>query len=342
MDFAKAFDRAGCDSSRRVTVAGQGWALQHRLERAELAADFDPNGYFCVYQDQDSFEYIRNCAEKTLLTSLEQEDKLPFQGLPLVVIFVQDDAMDKKEVARLQEEGQNLADNLHCSYMETSVRELGSESLTSSAAHELIRANRDKASYAHLYRELVVCYDADIRIMVCMFCDDPYSAERVLSPLLLQRACFLTGDRSLVIETFLGDSKRKVEVIISSFHGASQFREELIHGFILIYSAKRKASLATLNAFSMNIPNLPIQMVAVTDGSNTFFSTDLGHALITDGNATADRLAAHFTTYAAHTATGDSKSAFYTPFFKEVWERKGEIERAFRMERAGGGGGGGG
>ncbi|KAG6464644.1 hypothetical protein O3G_MSEX014645 [Manduca sexta] len=169
--------------------------------------------------------------------------------------------------------------------------------------------------------------------MVCMFCDDPYSPERVLSPLLLHRNCFLTGDRSIVIETFLGDSKRKVEVIISSFHGATQFREELIHGFILIYSAKRKASLATLNAFSMNIPNLPIQMVAVTEGGGSaataFFGTDVGHALLTEGNATADRLGAHFATYSDRPET---KSAFYTPFFKEVWERKGEIERAFRME----------
>lgn len=33
-----------------------------------------------------------------------------FQGLPLVVMFVQEEGMDKKELARLQEEGQNLAD----------------------------------------------------------------------------------------------------------------------------------------------------------------------------------------------------------------------------------------
>ncbi|XP_047037111.1 rho GTPase-activating protein 190 isoform X1 [Helicoverpa zea] len=331
---------AGCDSERRVGVAGHSWRVEQRLRTDDFSAettcidDFAPNGYFCVYQDQESFEYIRGCAEKTLLSSLEQEDKLPFQGLPLVVMFVQDEGMDKKELTRLQEEGQNLADNLHCSYMEATVNELGTEGLTSDAVQELVRANREKASYAHLYRDVIVCFDSDIRIMVCMFCDDPYSPERVLSPLLLHRACFLTGDRSIVIETFLGDSKRKVEVIISSFHGASQFREELIHGFILIYSAKRKASLATLNAFSMNIPNLPIQMVAVTDGggsaASTFFGTDLGHALITEGNATADRLCAHFTTY---TSSAENKSAFYTPFFKEVWERKGEIERAFRMEQ---------
>ncbi|XP_048000396.1 rho GTPase-activating protein 190 [Leguminivora glycinivorella] len=331
---------AGCDSDKRVSVQNQMWRVEQRVRTDDFSAettnidDFTPNGYFCVYQDQESFEYIRGCAEKTLLSSLEQEDKLPFQGLPLVVMFVQDEGMDKKEIMRLQEEGQNLADNLHCSYMEASVNELGTEALTSDAIQELVRANREKASYAHLYRDLIVCFDSDIRIMVCMFCDDPYSPERVLSPLLLHRACFLTGDRSIVIETFLGDSKRKVEVIISSFHGATQFREELIHGFILIYSAKRKASLATLNAFSMNIPNLPIQMVAVTDGggsaANAFFGTDLGHALITEGNATADRLAAHFTTY---TSSAENKSAFYTPFFKEVWEKKGEIERAFRMEQ---------
>lgn len=48
----------------------------------------------------------------------------------------------------------------------------------------------------------------------------------------------------------------------------------------------------------MNIPNLPIQIMAVTDvgGANAFFTSDLCHLLITEGNATADRLQAHFTT----------------------------------------------
>lgn len=176
------------------------------------------------------------------------------------------------------------------------------------------------------------------RIIMCMFCGDPYSVENVLGPLLSHQCCFLSGDRSIVLETFLGESKRRVEVIISSFHGANAFRDELVHGFILVYSTKRKASLATLkyvqfewhrictgkyifpfilrdfpkevvhidtkfvnhcySAFSMNIPNLPIQIMAVTEtgGANAFFSNDLSHLLITEGNATADRLQAHFMT----------------------------------------------
>lgn len=81
---------------------------------------------------------------------------------------------------------------------------------------------------------------------MCMFCGDPYSVENVLGPLLNHQCCFLSGDRSIVLETFLGECKRRVEVIISSFHGANAFRDELVHGFILVYSTKRKASLATL------------------------------------------------------------------------------------------------
>lgn len=166
-----------------------------------------------------------------------------------------------------------------------------------------------------------------------MFCGDPYSVENVLGPLLSHQCCFLSGDRSIVLETFLGESKRRVEVIISSFHGANAFRDELVHGFILVYSTKRKASLATLksvfnlyfiilqiiidpirmeksffckchfSAFSMNIPNLPIQIMAVTEtgGANAFFSNDLSHLLITEGNATADRLQAHFMTSTSST-----------------------------------------
>lgn len=52
----------------------------------------------------------------------------------------------------------------------------------------------------------------------------------------------------------------------------------------------------------MNIPNLPIQILAVTDsgGANAFFNNELGHLLLTEGNTTADRLNAHFMTFTAN------------------------------------------
>jgi hypothetical protein len=125
-----------------------------------------------------------------------------------------------------------------------------------------------------------------------MLCGDPYSVENVLGPLLSHQQCYLSGDRSLALETQFCDSKRKVEVILSSYHSAMDFRDELIHGFILVYSTRRRASLSTLTAFSLNIPELPIQLLAVSDGSNN----DYNSQLTTEGSTLADRLNAHFMT----------------------------------------------
>lgn len=86
----------------------------------------------------------------------------------------------------------------------------------------------------------------DIRIILCMFCGDPFSVEGVLGSIMSEPSCRLTGERSVVFETFLGETKKKIEVIVSSYHGANAFRDELVHGFILLYSTKRRASLATL------------------------------------------------------------------------------------------------
>ncbi|XP_048511916.1 rho GTPase-activating protein 190 isoform X3 [Athalia rosae] len=302
-------------------------------------SDFMPHGSFCIYANEESFEYIRSSLEKTLLSNLEQEDRLPFQGLPIVIMFVADACIDEMEALRLREEGQNLADSLQCPFIDVCVEELEQNkrfpsALVKDALQQLIQSINHRAGFLNIYQSVIECLEPDIRIIMCMFCGDPYSVENVLGPLLSHQCCFLSGDRSIVLETFLGESKRRVAVIISSFHGANAFRDELVHGFILVYSTKRKASLATLNAFSMNIPNLPIQIMAVTDtgGANAFFNSDLSHLLITEGNAIADRLQAHFMTSAS---SCQQKTAFYTPFFKEVWEKKPEIEQAFHMEEPG-------
>ncbi|XP_044740901.1 rho GTPase-activating protein 190 isoform X2 [Chrysoperla carnea] len=330
--------QAQCEDDE-YEINGQMYTLDYRIISGDLSqsynsfrtADFTPQGSFCVYSNAESFEYVRECLEKTLLSNLEQDDKLPFQGLPIVLMFMQDLTIDEKDVLKLREDGQNLADSLQCPFMDVSMDKISSEQLVADALRQLLHSINYRAGFLNIYQPVIECFEPDIRIIMCMFCGDPYSVENVLSPLLSHQSCFLSAERSIVLETFLGDSKRKVEVIISSFHGANAFRDELVHGFILVYSTKRKASLATLNAFSMNIPNLPIQIMAVTDsgGANAFFNSDLSHLLITEGNATADRLHAHFMTSSANT---QQKTAFYTPFFKEVWEKKPEIEQAFHME----------
>nr|XP_022914892.1 rho GTPase-activating protein 190 isoform X6 [Onthophagus taurus] len=333
--------RAQCEDDE-YEIDCQFYSLDYRTITGDVSlphnsfrtAEFIPHGSFCIYSNAESFEYIRESLEKTLLSNLEQEDKLPFQGLPIVLMFIQDSFIEEKDILKLREEGQSLADSLQCPFMDVCLDQVSDEQLVSDALHRLVQSIHHRAGF-FIYQSVIECVEPDIRIIMCMFCGDPYSVENVLAPLLSHQCCFLSAARSIILETFLGDSKRKVEVIISSFHGANAFRDELVHGFILVYSTKRKASLATLNAFSMNIPNLPIQILAVTDSNaaNAFFNNDLSHALITEGNATADRLHAHFTTSSANS---QQKTAFFTPFFKEVWEKKPEIEQAFHMEEPAG------
>lgn len=103
----------------------------------------------------------------------------------------------------------------------------------------------------------------DIRIILCMFCGDPFSVESVLGPIMSEPSCQLSGDRSIIFETFLGDTKRKIEVIMSSYHGANAFRDELVHGFILLFSTKRRASLATLKWVQCEISSANVVILFV-------------------------------------------------------------------------------
>eukprot|EP00095_Tigriopus_kingsejongensis_P003293 maker-scaffold355_size198070-snap-gene-0.30 protein:Tk03293 transcript:maker-scaffold355_size198070-snap-gene-0.30-mRNA-1 annotation:"rho gtpase-activating protein 190 isoform x5" len=286
--------------------------------------------------------------------------------LPHVIVFGPRANLTFKELETLREEGQALADSLQCPFIDVCIEGslnpedpniLFKEALVEDALRALIESIRHRSGLLNIYKSVPNNAEPDIRqvavptesvlifsvfnlslpfprIIMCLLCGDPYSVENVLGPLLKQQNCYLSGERSLALETQLGDHKRKVEVILSSYHSATDFRDELIHGFILVYSTRRKASLATLSAFSMNIPELPIQLLAVTEsipGASAGFSvsSELDTLLINEGNNLADRLNAHFMT---STSAIQQKSSFYTPFFKEVFEKKSEIERAFSMD----------
>ena len=76
------------------------------------------SGCFCVFSDGFSLEYIRDSLEKTLLSNLEQDDRLPFQGLPLVIVLAASSNLPEKELLRLKEEGANLAVSLQCPFLD--------------------------------------------------------------------------------------------------------------------------------------------------------------------------------------------------------------------------------
>lgn len=77
----------------------------------------------------------------------------------------------------------------------------------------------------------------------------------------------------------------------------------------------------------MNIPELPIQIVSVTESLNKN-NSELSQILVAEGSNLADQLSAHFVT----SEVNQKKSNFYNSFFREVCEKKAEIEKAFSMD----------
>ena len=88
------------------------------------------------------------------------------------------------------------------------------------------------------------------RVLMCLMCGDEYKVDVPLSPLLNHQFHHINKSddvvMSVTLETYLDEFKRKVEVLAMSYHSATQLKDFLYHGYLLVFSAKRKASLATL------------------------------------------------------------------------------------------------
>merc|ERR550539_1474372 len=116
-------------------------------ENAFRTQDFLPHGCFCTYSNSSSYEYIRDSLEKTLLSNLEQEDRLPFQGLPLVIVFAAELNLPEKDLLNLREEGQNLAESLQCPFIDVMDSEDRAKENTNAAAQ---RSSPDSGLFKHV------------------------------------------------------------------------------------------------------------------------------------------------------------------------------------------------
>lgn len=162
--------RAQCEDDE-YEIDCQFYSLDYRIINGDVSmphnsfrtADFVPHGSFCVYSKAESFEYIRESLEKTLLSNLEQDDKLPFQGLPIVLMFIQDSYIDEKEILKLREEGQSLADSLQCPFMDVCLDHVTDEQLVSDALHQLVQSIHHRAGFLNIYQSVIECVEPDIR-----------------------------------------------------------------------------------------------------------------------------------------------------------------------------------
>ncbi len=265
-----------------------------------------------MFYNKTTFQYVFEIVDKLLAENADFKENMSNIHLILLNDVDSSGKIDLSEISETRQDAQQLCEKLHCIFLDANDYY---SAISPQHQHKFIdnmlNSIIEIMPFEDLkYKDSYATEMPDIRIIMCMFCGDPYSIENVMQSMTNETACVSNGDRNITFELFLGDQKRRVEVILSSYHGANAFRDELVHGFILLYSTKRKASLSTLNAFSMNIPNLPMQIAAITEpgGVSAFFNNEICQILITEGNSIADKLRAHFVT------AGDEENQFKCEF----------------------------
>ncbi|XP_040172171.1 rho GTPase-activating protein 190 isoform X3 [Anopheles arabiensis] len=318
-----------CNDNGEYIVDGQVYGLNIETinrDNDSFSFELQCKGLICCYSNRQTFQYVYEVLDRLLVDNLDFKDSVN----NLHIVFMSDEKNSQSTLHQLQADGQSLAEKLHCVFIDENEFYISQQQ--TKFINTTLNSVIDSIPFEDLKYGLALHELPDLRIIMSIFCGDPFSIENILSSMMLEQSCISAGERNIIFEMFLGDSKRRVELILSSYHGANAFRDDLIHGFILLYSSKRKASLSTLSAFSLNIPNLPMQIVAVSEqgGVNAFFNSELSQLLITEGNGIADKLRAHFAT--GSDDEGQLKFASFAPFLKEVWDKKPEIEHAFNLE----------
>lgn len=126
-------------------------------------------GCFCVFSDDPSFEYLRTSLEVTLLSNLEQEDRLPFQGLPLVIVFAPDPTLAKKDLDSLRTEGQALAESLQSTFIDVcNTSDQFNNALVEDALRALIESIRHRSGLLNIYSKGSGNNDAEPDIRFCI------------------------------------------------------------------------------------------------------------------------------------------------------------------------------
>ncbi|XP_035279052.1 rho GTPase-activating protein 5 [Anguilla anguilla] len=303
------------------------------------ASTFKPHGCFCVFSSIESLNFIGDCVGRIRAELSQYRRDRYAPPLPFILILANQRDSVCKNMPILRHQGQQLANKLQCTFVDipsgTFPRKFNESQIKQALRGVLegLKHNFDVMSPLPSIKDLS---ETDLRIVMCAMCGDPFSVDLILSPFLDSHSCSAGQpgqSNTLVLDKIIGDSRRRIQVTVLSYHSSIGIRkDELVHGYILVYSAKRKSSMAMLRAFLAEVQDvIPVQMVAITDSQADFFENDAIKELMTEGEHIATEITAKFTALYS-LSQYHRQTEVFTPFFNEVLEKKLSIEGSFMFD----------
>ncbi|XP_007437533.1 rho GTPase-activating protein 35 [Python bivittatus] len=341
--------RALCTNDDKYVIDGKMYELSLRPIEGNVrlpvnsfqTPTFQPHGCLCLYNSKESLSYVVESIEKSRESTLSRRDN-HLAHLPLTLILVNKRGDTSGETLHsLIQQGQQIASKLQCVFLDPASAGIGygrniNEKQISQVLKGLLdsKRNLNLVSSTASIKDLA---DIDLRIVMCLLCGDPFNADDILLPVLQSQTCRPSpsgSSNSVLLEYPIGPHKRRIELSLLSFHSAFSIRKSwLVHGYILFYSAKRKASLAMLRAFLCEVQDIiPVQIVALTDGSVDVLDNDLSREQLTEGEEIAQDIEGKFTSIPC--SQPQHKLEIFHLFFKDVVERKNIIEATHMYDNA--------
>ncbi|KAJ6663561.1 hypothetical protein lerEdw1_009640 [Lerista edwardsae] len=341
--------RALCTNDDKYVIDGKMYELSLRPIEGNVrlpvnsfqTPTFQPHGCLCLYNSKESLSYVVESIEKSRESTLGRRDN-HIVHLPLTLILVNKRGDTSGETLHsLIQQGQQIASKLQCVFLDPASAGIGygrniNEKQISQVLKGLLdsKRNLNLVSSTASIKDLA---DIDLRIVMCLLCGDPFNADDILQPILQSQTCRPSqcgSSNSVLLELPIGPHKRRIELSLLSYHSSFSIRKSwLVHGYILFYSAKRKASLAMLRAFLCEVQDIiPVQIVALTNGSIDVLDNDLSREQLTEGEEIAQDIDGKFTTIPC--SHPQHKLEIFHPFFKDVVEKKNIIEATHMYDNA--------
>ena len=354
--------RALCTNDDRYVLDGRMYELSLRPIEGNVrlpvnsfhTPTFSPHGCLCLYNSKESLSYVMDSIEKLRESTISRRES-SLSMLPMSLLLV-----TKRGVGSVGDiggetahglifQGQQVAGKLQCNYLEPASPGTGygrnvNEKQINLFLKDLLESRKTTSGVGSTSPPPVPIFrdqhaqqssDADLRIIMCLMCGDSYDVDQLLSPFLLPQHCrpssSLTSGTSVLLELPVGSQKQSIDLSLLSYHSSFSLRKSrLVHGYIAVYSAKRKASMETLCAFLCEVQDIiPVQLLAVGETQVELADYEMAREQVSQGEELAHELEARFSKVVCGpggVVGGLHRIDLFQPFLKEVVEKRTIVE----------------
>ncbi|XP_051966425.1 rho GTPase-activating protein 35-like [Xyrauchen texanus] len=355
--------RALCTNDERYVLDGRTYELALRPIDGNVCfpvnsfhtPTFSPHGCLCLYNSKESLSYVVDSIEKLRESTIGRRDSSLVQ-LPLSLLLVTKRGVGSiadiggETAQSLIQHGQQVAGKFQCSYLEPASPGVGygrniNEKHLNQVLKSLLDTRRPAVSLGSSsppllpplasFRDSQQALEADLRIIMCLMCGDTYDVDQLLSPFLLPQHCrpssSLSSGTSVMLDLNVGGQRQSIDLAMLSYHSSFSLRKSrLVHGYIAVYSAKRKASMETLCAFLCEVQDIiPVQLLAVAESQSELAESEVVQEQLAQMEELAHDIEGRFSSVICGpggVVGGLHRIDHFQPFFKEVVEKRTIVE----------------